>query len=156
CGKCGKACDAQGECWHGLCIPACDVHCITVNGCCEPGEMCVNDACVPGCPMTCGAGTTCCQGQCVPLSAFQSDPANCGFCGNACAAGELCLAGVCKPPQACSPACDPRTICCDDGKCHPPMYGDSSDKCCPIPAALQQGGYAFYGCGAGYDCCAGS
>ena len=38
--------------------------------------------------------TQSCNGACVNL---QSDPANCGACGNACASGEACTDGDCLP-----------------------------------------------------------
>jgi len=47
------------------------------------------DVAKPGasCSPTCGATQTCCSKQCVDL---QSDPKNCGRCGNVCSASERC------------------------------------------------------------------
>lgn len=50
----------------------------------------------------CRAGTACCGTGCVPLN---SDPYNCGACGNTCAMGEICCNGQCDAPSnsgACS------------------------------------------------------
>lgn len=42
-----------------------------------------------------------CSDQCVSL---QSDPMNCGVCGNACASGSHCVAGACEPDACAAPA----------------------------------------------------
>jgi hypothetical protein len=44
------------------------------------------------CGLSCVGGSTKCGTLCVDL---QTDPANCGMCGNPCASGELCSAGQC-------------------------------------------------------------
>lgn len=53
----------------------------------------------------CSMAMTTCGGDCVDT---QSDPANCGGCGNACEAGDVCSAGQCGLQ------CNGGTTSCDD------------------------------------------
>ncbi len=46
----------------------------------------------------CAEGLSSCNGVCVDR---QTDPANCGVCGNACAAGEICFGGLCARDHRC-------------------------------------------------------
>ncbi len=99
-----------------LCLPACDL-CETFNyetfqcdpvDCGSPCSRCENGACMPMDGTECGdaccdSGQTCCSGQCVDT---QSDPGNCGVCGQLCAPGELCQNGACGcSSQSCSGEC---------------------------------------------------
>jgi hypothetical protein len=56
----------------------------------------------PGCPM----GTAQCNGVCVDVN---SDPSNCGACGNQCMMPASCVAGSCQI------ACPPGTVNCGAG-----------------------------------------
>lgn len=56
---------------------------------CPGGQICQSGAC------QCPAGTQNCAGECVDTN---TDPANCGFCGNQCPGGEICSAGACVTP----------------------------------------------------------
>ena len=69
----GATCVRNGHCASGLCDPA--------------RRRCV-----------CPGGQAVCQGACVDPATFQTDPANCGACGNACP-GTVCSAGVCQAPE---------------------------------------------------------
>lgn len=60
----------------------------------------------------CAANELDCSGTCVSP---QTDPANCGGCGEVCSAGESCELGVCV--DACAPACDPIVEQCVGGEC---------------------------------------
>ena len=46
----------------------------------------------------CAEGLSSCNGVCVDR---QTDPANCGVCGNVCAAGEICFGGLCARDHRC-------------------------------------------------------
>jgi hypothetical protein len=46
----------------------------------------------------CAEGLSSCNGVCVNR---QTDPANCGLCGNVCAAGEICFGGLCAREHRC-------------------------------------------------------
>jgi hypothetical protein len=52
--------------------------------------------CGHGCCLTTGAEPDCCpSGKGKRCTNLDSDPANCGSCGNACAAGKVCVRGLC-------------------------------------------------------------
>ena len=76
CGGCGKICAVGEECQGGKCLPA-------TTGCTDPTP----DAC------TVGGGGGRNRVACVN---FQTDPLNCGDCGNACAANQVCMNGDCR------------------------------------------------------------
>ena len=71
----------------------------------------------------------------------QSDPKNCGACGNACAPGEPCEWGKC--------GCAPHEIICN-GRCVDPMSDDGNcGGCgneCPGDGACESDGTWHYGC----------
>lgn len=63
-----------------------------------------------GCPVVCEPPfVDCGDGSCLDL---ESDPNNCGTCGNICAPDEACTSGICEP--ACTPDCTDKE-CGDDG-----------------------------------------
>lgn len=71
---------------------------------CCPGTRCQGGNKRPNGTCVCGTGTTECSGACIDR---QSDPTNCGSCGNVCSVGLPCTNGVCRGdgPQGC-PAVD--------------------------------------------------
>jgi hypothetical protein len=85
------------DCGGGTC-PACP------NGQgCTQGTDCQSGSCVGGiCQAACPAGQTLCGGFCKNL---QTDPQNCGSCGDACPSGQnsspACVSGTCT--LTCSP-----------------------------------------------------
>ena len=74
CGACGAPCNPTDTCVAGMCQPM-----PTCNG--GPG---------------CGAGQSCCPSGCATTD---TDPANCGKCGNACAATAACVGGTCAADE---------------------------------------------------------
>lgn len=95
-------CAATQSCVNGICVDAMSFNCATVN--CPPGQFCANNTCVPCIGPNCGScgpftgnyacSTTqlCCRSACINP---QTDPNNCGGCGNVCAVGKVCSGGVC-------------------------------------------------------------
>ena len=96
--------------------------------CCAEGEICVKGAgggCTP-----CPTGQTACNGTCVDTN---TDPFNCGSCGNQCGSGQppCCVQGTCMGPAATGPGdlcicafggngCSPlgeTFVCCADNIC---------------------------------------
>jgi len=72
------------------------------------GKRCCPDAsfvCSKG-NCACPSGTTNCGGTCVNLTTFQTDPQNCGNCGNICPPGTNCSSGECVS------LCSGGQICC--------------------------------------------
>jgi hypothetical protein len=65
-------------------------------GVCSGGVTCQNGVCAN--PPACPVGSTMCGGQCKNL---QTDPLNCGACGNACSASATCSSGACVAKPTC-------------------------------------------------------
>ncbi len=91
--------DGQGDAMAPLeCMPPHDSpsHCGDCDTqCAAPNPLCAPDGngsfeCVP----KCAKPLVECQGQCVDPESFNSDPDNCGTCGNACPS-NICQAGKC-------------------------------------------------------------
>lgn len=78
-----------------------------------PGPVCVYAACNganPGaaCALPGGGQGICCNGACSTVD-VQTDPSNCGGCGNVCPDGVPCNSGACGIPSS-TPACPPGLI----------------------------------------------
>lgn len=145
CGAPGNACGDTEYCVDGMCV-------------CRPGLVamgadCIDpstdaDACGPM-AATCGGGTPfCADGVCVAMCPrgtercgdacvdTESDPLNCGGCGDSCGADQVCRTGNCRDyevPAGCAmcpcPACGGDTPTC----CSYPMTTDTicveGDRC---------------------------
>jgi hypothetical protein len=92
-----------------------------VNNCGSCGHVCPpgQTGFVPGCAAgncffmrerACDPGLAFCNDVCVDT---QTDPANCGLCGNACGAGEVCFAGVCAREHRCGALVNCNDVCVD-------------------------------------------
>jgi hypothetical protein len=114
-------------------------HCGACDNACPGGLPCVSGMCTD-----CAAGTTeCTPGQC---SNLQTDPLNCGSCGNNCN-GAQCLGGVCQCPGG-GIVCGGTCVSRDD----PLNCGSCGNQC---PALTQcMGGNCM--CAPGLSVCNGS
>jgi len=179
CGTCGNACAADEGCFLGECRcpdptqDYCDGQCVSVgsdndncgwcgNKClfgrecvagqcedpCGPCEDHVDGACVPK------DGQTECKGACVNT---QSDPNNCGGCGNVCPNSGGCQDGVCTPcPKWIDYNWCPADlggdiigVCCRPETPQCCFTADHGGSCCAESETCCDG----YCCGAGTHCC---
>jgi hypothetical protein len=156
CGSCGNQCNSRQYCAPTMAAPAgacvcrpgfslCGTTCTNLQGnanhcgsCgnqCAGGQSCVNGTCTTG-NNSCGAGLTACGGgggggtSCFNL---QTDPRNCGGCGNTCANTQVCLAGTCQqyaPALGCTtcPCTECNTVL-PGSHCCPGMAGQSHPIC---------------------------
>ncbi len=89
----------------GICVDLqTDVdNCGTCGNVCPEGQPGFVRGCAAGTcffmrERACAEGLSSCNGVCVDR---QTDPANCGACGNVCAAGEICFGGLCARDHRC-------------------------------------------------------
>ncbi len=144
-------------------------------GLCPGDTVCLQKGKTPRCG--CPSGTQLCgTNQCVDT---QTDPSNCGSCGNACAAGQSCQGGQCvvscgsgtclATTQCCEgigasagiPACCPqgstcthgvngRPICGAPGQCGEVTICPSTTQCCEGTGASAGAGVC---CNPAFDVC---
>jgi hypothetical protein len=124
--KCVPLCGPGGACKGGLscCAPVCVNETSDPDNCggcgrhCPAGNACVDSQCET--PQSCNGGPACspdeacCTSGC---SDTNSDPLNCGHCGDLCPPGDTCVAGSCLAPMECdgAPACVAGKDCCPSG-----------------------------------------
>jgi hypothetical protein len=124
-GKCASTCRATTQTCcapsggtRPICVGLCPLgqhlhentcHCVCDDGSRPCGPNLDKQKC-------CANGLTCCKGQCVDAN---SDPSNCGACGNACPAGESCNQGTCenKCGGSSGVSCPPDKPDCCKGQC---------------------------------------
>lgn len=153
CGHCSVSCNSQEACNAGHCScrpPKTQVgagcfdvrhdgaHCGSNNMMCGSNEVCgalqvTGGSCIT--TMLCQSlGGVVCGKGCYGQNAFQSDPFNCGNCGNVCNSNEMCVDGQCHlftvPVTSCqNTGCDGGDTCCQ----YPGIPGDyvclQNDKC---------------------------
>jgi hypothetical protein len=144
CSGCGDGCDQSQYCTASACtcrpgLTACagyvygyactdtmhdQNNCGTCGNVCPTvgfgrQQRCVDGVCENGCPG--GARTFCpANGGCYTQQELNSDPLNCGGCGNVCNADQVCTQGACvgyftSPACTTCPctACGTGTTCCD-------------------------------------------
>ena len=126
CGACGKACLSGELCQGSQCVcetgrTACAGRCVDltsdVGNCgacgttCGSGQVCSASSCTSYCAgadggAPDGGGIVDCGGSCVDTN---TDPTNCGGCGQGCLPGSLCSGGAC--------ACGSGETSCGDAGC---------------------------------------
>jgi predicted outer membrane repeat protein len=114
-----EACTSDDQCGSGAvcCIGSCESGiCCADADCAEPGAPdCVSHTCVCSSngDAACPGSETCCNDGCADL---QTDPDQCGACGNPCAEGQSCQGGVCGVVCG-SDFCPSANAICVDGSC---------------------------------------
>lgn len=186
CGNCGHNCGEGKICMNADCVEACGgVICSDAQSCCgdacvyiqtdpkncggcgnecSEGEICNNGTCEKiTCDPECEEGYTCCQigyeKKCIDLN---SDPQNCGSCGNKCGLNETCKNGTCTE-DTCDPACGEGLRCCGgtcvDTKTDPNNCGFCGNVCDPETSDSCVGGQCScmgaLECRSGQKCCPG-
>jgi hypothetical protein len=112
-GACCGTDNPYTTCCDGMCMNTeqAQAHCGACGNACGPDEICIFGNCVcenPDCgdDDECPLPTELCSGQCVNT---QSDPTNCGQCGEICREGQSCTDGKCEPEG---------WECCGTAGCH--------------------------------------
>ena len=133
-----RATNVRGACFCGAALTGADFRGSNVTA---QQLACANVACDTILPngkpaLPCGAGERCCGGACVDLD---TDPDNCGRCGNPCDVCQVCHDGTCQgladgqfdctgAPLAAAGGgvctTGPHTGICDGGLCHCGPGGD--------------------------------
>ena len=169
CSECGFQCAMGDTCQNGNCVaptscnggPVCTggKQCCT-SGCanvetdprncgrcnllCPPGDTCQTGNCTA--PASCNGGPVCTgTDQCCATgcSDVETDPKNCGRCGNPCAVGDACIAGACVVQTTCNggPACAPGLSCCPTVGCvnentDPNNCGGCGNACTAVDSCI--------------------
>jgi hypothetical protein len=139
CGTCGNGCNDDEFCTSGACqcrpaLTSCNGNCTDLKRDGQNCGACGNDCSSVGANGRCFAGvcmnmlcssigaTNCGNNGCITNMDFDTDPLNCGGCGNTCRADEICVQGNCVgyfPPPGCTTcpcaACGSSTACCKVG-----------------------------------------
>jgi hypothetical protein len=113
--RCIAFCRCSNKAQQNQCLSACRACNSNTSRLCG---SCGNYAC-------CAASADCCSGTCTSVN---SDPQNCGACGNVCAAGAFCVNGICNA----GPCFGGQAFC--DGACREialdPSYCGGCDISC--------------------------
>jgi hypothetical protein len=120
------------------------------------GDTAYVEAQVAGCLCCCSDGKTRCHHDCVDLN---TDPRDCGACGNVCEAGQQCVQGACTCDGI---ICPTGTTCCNK-QCVD--FSTDPDNCGSCGHACAAGDFCVAGeclsclgvnCAAGQACCSGA
>lgn len=147
CPKSAPACglDGQKTCCSGTCcndtcldLQSNSRHCGACNKPCAGGSLCFQGQCVLTCPDSaplCGptgqktcCPNSCCNGACIDT---QTNPTNCGSCGNACPKGQVCSLGHCKlscPNGTARCGTTEKQVCCDGTCCNNACINIQTDR----------------------------
>lgn len=177
CAHGGEPCATFSDCCSGTCASNVCTQCATTGTKCAPDGCCLGSICYSGLCGTCNddgepcqqsadcCSTVCSQGTCAALACspiqscgsycanVDSDPLNCGACGNKCDAGNGCCGGVCvalgteKNCSACGHECGWDSVCASGACVTSPFFcefytnGSVGVGGAPVLSSIQ---YSFY------------
>jgi len=138
-----------------ICAPICyglysfrNLSCAKKADTCPPPTFCTPES------ICCDVSQTPCNDQCVDT---QTDPSNCGSCGNVCPAGEQCVQGACGCGGV---SCGPPNTCCNNQCVNTQTDPNNCGSCgnaCPPGNTCDAGACSGCGgtskCGPGEFCC---
>ncbi|MBK7863074.1 MAG: hypothetical protein IPJ65_31585 [Archangiaceae bacterium] len=145
--QCARGASTTGRCCGGGCVDTLNdrAHCGYCGHGCGAGQICLSGTCTApvncatsladtSCLLDAGVVGRCCGGACGSPN-YQTDPENCGGCGQRCPVGNLCSAGQCRAGDGGTGFCTSTTVCPTGTSCSSVLQKCVTDTCGPADQA---------------------